>query len=109
MNDVVRDDLDAGEPLMRGPLHQLVLPHPDVAVGVAAPPAERTDEVLEKTLRVPVVRLEEEQLATGLEQSVERRQGLRVETVTQDHRPDHVIEGPRRKISQIGDVNELGV
>src|SRR5574341_1713431 len=83
VNNVVRDDLDVGEPLMRSPLHQFVLAHPDVAAGVAEAPAERPDEIFKQDLGVPVVRLRSEELAARLQQPVERRQGLGVEVMTQ--------------------------
>ena len=41
VNDVVGHDLDVGEPLVRGPLHQLELAHADLTLRIARIPPDR--------------------------------------------------------------------
>ena len=68
------------------------------------------DDGLHEHLRVPEVRLEEEQLAPGLEQAVQRPQVLPVPVVADDRGADDVVEALRREVfREVADVCDLDV
>ncbi len=107
MHDVVRDHLHVREPLMRRHLHQLELPHRDLALRLSRPATHRRHRVLHEYLRVPVIRLEEEELPARLQQPVDLAQVVRIPVVAQDPRAHHVVEARRReRIQTVAGVDE---
>src|SRR5262249_37733184 len=92
MHDVIGDDVDVRKPLVRRHLHQAVLAHSYLTASLACPPPKRRYGVFEKDLRVPVVGLEEQELAPGFQRPPQGPQGLRVLIMTQDGRPDRVVK-----------------
>ncbi len=109
VHDVVGDDLDLREALMRRGLHQPVLAHPDLTARVPRPASHRRDQALREHLRVPVVRLEEQQLAAGLEHPVDVPEVLGVPVVTEDRRADHVVHALGRQRVEVLEQADLGV
>ena len=106
MDDVIRNDLDVCEPLVRRLFHQLELTHANLAVRIAGPAPQRPNGVLEVHLGVPVVGLEKEQLATGLQKAMQRFEVLAVRVVAQDGRPYDVVEALGWKRSEIADMHD---
>ena len=110
MDDVIRNDIDVNEALLRGNLHQDVSAHADLALGVARPAAQWRDEALEKYLRVPIIGLEKENLAAWLEQPVQGLKVLGEKVVAEDRGTHNVVESFRRQVvEKILDVDELDI
>ncbi len=108
MHDVVRDDLDIGQPLARRGLHQPVLAHPDLALGVPGATAQRRHEALGEHLRVPVVGLEEQHLPARLQEPVNLSQVLGVAVMAEDGRSDDIVEGPLRQRAEVVHQRNVG-
>ena len=110
MEDVVGDDLELDVARARCVLYELPAPHADLALGVPRPAPDRSYHRLHEDLRVPEVRLEEEQLTARLQQSVQHPQVLAVAVVADDRRPDDVVEALRWKVLEPpSDVLDLDV
>src|SRR5258707_11573441 len=110
MDDVVRNDIDVDEALLRSNFHQDVFAHADLALSVACPAPEGPDDALEKYLRIPVIGLKKENLAARLEQPVQGLKVLGEKLVAEDRGAQYVVEAfCWEVVEEILDVNEVDI
>src|SRR5688572_13346306 len=99
MDDVVGHDFPSRESVVRGLFHQRDLAHPDLTPRLAAPPRDSPKRGSCKYLRIPVIRLETQQLPARLQHPVEDSQSFRTHFMTEDACPDDVVEAFRRELA----------
>jgi hypothetical protein len=102
VHDVVRNDFKVRKALVRRHIHELVLSQAYLTRGIAAPAAQSGNHVFQQHLRIPIVRLEKQHLATRLEQTVQDLQILRIQVVAEYCGSNDIVEAFSRQIPKEG-------